>query len=73
MTIQPRWNPQDRPPLTPRAAFARELHPASADRIVVDRNRITGGGVTAGIDFAFQLAAELRERFRAGLGLPSDG
>lgn len=31
-----------------------------ADRIVVDRNRITGGGVTAGIDFALRLAAELR-------------
>jgi len=30
-----------------------------AERIVVDRNRISGGGVTAGIDFAFQLAAEL--------------
>jgi cyclohexyl-isocyanide hydratase len=29
-------------------------------RIVVDRNRITGGGVTAGIDFALRLAAELR-------------
>src|SRR4029079_2888132 len=29
------------------------------DRIVVDRNRISGGGVTAGIDFAFRLAAEL--------------
>jgi cyclohexyl-isocyanide hydratase len=28
-------------------------------RVVVDRNRISGGGVTAGIDFAFQLAAEL--------------
>lgn len=28
-------------------------------RIVVDRNRITGGGVTAGIDFGFQVAAEL--------------
>jgi cyclohexyl-isocyanide hydratase len=26
-------------------------------RVVVDRNRITGGGVTAGIDFALQLAA----------------
>jgi cyclohexyl-isocyanide hydratase len=26
---------------------------------VVDRNRITGGGVTAGIDFALRLAAEL--------------
>jgi cyclohexyl-isocyanide hydratase len=30
-----------------------------AARIVKDRNRISGGGVTAGIDFAFQLAAEL--------------
>lgn len=28
-------------------------------RIVVDRNRISGGGVTAGIDFAFQVALEL--------------
>jgi cyclohexyl-isocyanide hydratase len=28
-------------------------------RIVVDRNRISGGGVTAGIDFAFRVAAEL--------------
>lgn len=29
------------------------------ERIVRDRNRISGGGVTAGIDFAFALAAEL--------------
>jgi len=28
-------------------------------RVVVDRNRITGGGVTAGIDFGLTLAAEL--------------
>ena len=28
-------------------------------RVVVDRNRISGGGVTAGIDFGFQVAAEL--------------
>lgn len=28
-------------------------------RIVRDRNRISGGGVTAGIDFALELAAEL--------------
>jgi cyclohexyl-isocyanide hydratase len=28
-------------------------------RVVIDRNRITGGGVTAGIDFALHLAAEL--------------
>ena len=30
------------------------------DRVVVDRNRITGGGVTAGIDFGLQLSAVLR-------------
>jgi cyclohexyl-isocyanide hydratase len=30
------------------------------ERVVVDRNRITGGGVTAGIDFGLRLAAELR-------------
>ena len=29
-------------------------------RVVRDRNRITGGGVTAGIDFALSLVAELR-------------
>ena len=28
-------------------------------RVVVDRNRITGGGVTAGVDFALRLALEL--------------
>lgn len=28
-------------------------------RVVVDRNRITGGGVTAGIDFGLTLAAQL--------------
>lgn len=28
-------------------------------RVVVDRNRITGGGVTAGIDFGLTIAAEL--------------
>lgn len=33
--------------------------PVSA-RTVVDRNRVTGGGVTAGIDFALTLAAMLR-------------
>jgi cyclohexyl-isocyanide hydratase len=31
-----------------------------AQRIVEDRNRITGGGVTAGIDFGLQVAARLR-------------
>ena len=29
------------------------------ERVVTDRNRISGGGVTAGIDFGFQVAAEL--------------
>jgi cyclohexyl-isocyanide hydratase len=29
------------------------------ERVVIDRNRITGGGVTAGIDFALVIAAEL--------------
>ncbi len=29
-------------------------------RVVADRNRMTGGGVTAGIDFALTLVAELR-------------
>jgi len=31
-----------------------------AERVVVDRNRVTGAGVTAGIDFALRLAAKLR-------------
>ena len=31
----------------------------SDDRVVVDRNRITGGGITAGIDFALTLLAEM--------------
>jgi cyclohexyl-isocyanide hydratase len=31
-----------------------------AERVVVDRNRITGGGVTAGIDFGLVLVALLR-------------
>ena len=30
------------------------------ERVVIDRNRDTGGGVTAGIDFGLRLAAELR-------------
>jgi len=32
------------------------------ERVVMDRNRITGGGVTAGIDFGLTLAALLRGR-----------
>ncbi|MBH9807727.1 DJ-1/PfpI family protein, partial [Clostridioides difficile] len=44
----------------------------AAERVVKDRNRITGGGVTAGIDFAFATPAELRgadeaEGIRLGL------
>ena len=31
----------------------------SPQRVVRDRNRLSGGGVTAGIDFGFTLAAEL--------------
>ena len=30
-----------------------------AERVVVDRNRITGGGITAGIDFGLTLAAKI--------------
>ena len=33
---------------------------ASPGRVVVDRNRMTGGGVTAGIDFGLTIAAALR-------------
>jgi cyclohexyl-isocyanide hydratase len=32
------------------------------ERVVIDRNRITGGGVTAGIDFALTLVAHLIDR-----------
>ena len=31
------------------------------DRVVMDRNRMSGGGVTAGIDFGLRLLAELRD------------
>jgi cyclohexyl-isocyanide hydratase len=37
-------------------AFGVEV---SSDRVVIDRNRITGGGVTAGLDFALVVIAEL--------------
>ena len=43
--------------------FLELLRPLGAEpaseRVVVDRNRITGGGVTAGIDFGLVVAAEL--------------
>jgi cyclohexyl-isocyanide hydratase len=29
------------------------------ERVVIDRNRVTGGGVTAGIDFALTLIAKI--------------
>lgn len=34
----------------------------SRERVCVDRNRITGGGVTAGIDMALTMAAQLVDR-----------
>jgi cyclohexyl-isocyanide hydratase len=37
------------------------------ERVVIDRNRITGGGVTAGIDFGLVLASRLRGRQAAEL------
>jgi cyclohexyl-isocyanide hydratase len=36
-------------------------------RVVTDRNRITGGGITAGLDFGLVLAAELRGEATARL------
>ena len=35
---------------------------ASNERVCIDRNRITGGGVTAGIDFALTLVSHLVDR-----------
>jgi cyclohexyl-isocyanide hydratase len=45
--------------------YVRDILPvmgalADPNRVVVDRNRITGGGVTAGLDFGLTLAAALR-------------
>jgi cyclohexyl-isocyanide hydratase len=37
------------------------------DRVVRDGNLLTGGGITAGIDFALTLAAELFDRSTAEL------
>ena len=36
-----------------------------AERVVFDRNRVTGGGVTAGIDFALALTARIRDEAHA--------
>ena len=33
-----------------------------AERTVIDRNRITAGGVTSGIDFAFRIVEQLHGR-----------
>lgn len=42
-------------------------------RIVKDRNRITGAGVTAGLDFGLQMLAELRDRtYAEGVQLMSE-
>jgi cyclohexyl-isocyanide hydratase len=46
---------------------ARECLPlfgatVSTERVCIDRNRITGGGVTAGIDFALTLVSRLVDR-----------
>lgn len=49
--------------------YVRDLLPifgatAVPERVVIDRNRITGGGVTSGIDFGLTLSAKMRdERF----------
>jgi cyclohexyl-isocyanide hydratase len=44
-------------------AFTHLLAPYGArytpGRVVIDRNRVTGGGITAGIDFGLRLAAEI--------------
>jgi cyclohexyl-isocyanide hydratase len=45
--------------------MTRELLPlfgatVATDRVVVDRNRITGGGATAGLDFGLAIAGLLR-------------
>lgn len=37
------------------------------ERVVMDRNRVTGGGVTAGIDFALTLTAAIRGEAHARL------
>ena len=38
-----------------------------AERVVFDRNRVTGGGVTAGVDFALALTAAVRGEAHARL------
>jgi cyclohexyl-isocyanide hydratase len=40
---------------------------ASHERVCVDRNRISGGGVTAGVDFGLTVIAELKGQAAAEL------
>jgi cyclohexyl-isocyanide hydratase len=45
----------------------------TAERVVIDRNRVTGAGVTAGIDFALTLAAKLQdEKYAKAIQLMSE-
>jgi len=47
-------------------------HPVN-ERVVVDRNRVTGAGVTAGVDFGLTLAAKLKdEKYAKALQLMSE-
>jgi cyclohexyl-isocyanide hydratase len=43
-----------------------------AERVVFDRNRVSGGGVTAGIDFALALTARIRGEAHAKFVLEYD-
>lgn len=36
-----------------------DVEVVASERVVIDRNRVTAGGVTAGLDFGLRLAAEL--------------
>ena len=54
----------DRPLVYPRPLVLAGGDAGHA-RVVRDRNRITGGGVTAGIDFGLTLASLLRSREEA--------
>ena len=42
-----------------REQLAQSGVEVATERVVIDRNRITGGGVTAGIDFGLTIAAKL--------------
>ena len=38
------------------------MRPVSTERVCMDRNRITGGGITAGIDFGLTVVGEVLGR-----------